>query len=132
MVVLDQQGRIRALFMASAYLLKAEADRTGAPNPMLAAIRGMFALFGAALAALHGLNAAASNAGSSMQLEEMIRLTVSGTRPSGRPDRLCHGNRAGAQRPSTYGRPHAAAAACHCAIASARKARSVRREIRWR
>ena len=47
--------------------------------------------------------------------------------------RLCHGNRAGAQRPLDSGRPHAAAAAArHCAVASARKARSVRREIRWR
>ena len=50
------------------------------------------------------------------------------------PLRLCHGNRAGAQSPLNSARPHAAAAAAarHCAVASARKARSVRREIRWR
>jgi hypothetical protein len=46
---------------------------------------------------------------------------------------LCHGNPAGAQRPSTHVRPRAAdVAACHCAIASALKERSVRRGIRWR
>jgi hypothetical protein len=49
------------------------------------------------------------------------------------PLRLCHGNRAGAKtprlRPTSRG---GAAAAHHRAVASARKARSVRREIRWR
>lgn len=47
---------------------------------------------------------------------------------------LCHGNPAGAQICSDAGGgSHAASvAACHCAAASARKRRSVRREIRWR
>ena len=49
------------------------------------------------------------------------------------PGGPCHGNWACAPRPLNSGRPHAAAAAArHCAVASARSVRSVRREIRWR
>ena len=56
-----------------------------------------------------------------------------GPSPADQAAGLCHGKRAGAQRPLNSGRPHAAAAAArHCAVASPRSVRSVRREIRWR
>ncbi len=75
------------------------------------------------------------------RLRDMVALSAVDVIYVHAPDRLarsyahqglCHGNRADAQKPLPCGRPHAAVAACHCAMASARKARSVRREIRWR
>ena len=46
---------------------------------------------------------------------------------------LCHGNSIEhALRPKTPTRHAAATASCHCAVASARKIRSVDREMRWR
>src|SRR6476619_3336191 len=48
-------------------------------------------------------------------------------------DRLCHGNANKHALRAKLAKRHAAATApCHCAVASARKIRSVDREMRWR
>ena len=92
------------------------ARREELPDATLAAVRGLFALFGAALAALHGPGAAASNAASGLQLEEMLRLAEHwskvGSAQGAAAEEAAAGARAGpAERPASNVVPLAAAGA---------------------
>ena len=72
-LALDQQGRIKALSVVNAFLVALATEQGGASAPMLQAVRGLFGVFGAGLAAMPG-TAPAVAAASAMQVEEVLRL----------------------------------------------------------